>query len=205
VCDTQLSYKEQTIKVVDIRWFGNRCFRLQETEILGYHIGVYEDDGVCIVTSCTLIEVIDVSGKPVSFVRLDWISEHFTRLQNVRVTKELTHFHNKSDVDCPVTEPRYKLKNPTRKNWREISRTYRTYVPLRSCLASGNSPESTLFVVLRLDAYLSRFPIKQPAAPSAGPGMICAKLMPGVSVCMWERLFSSSIRLQAMTCILSIL
>jgi len=45
--------------------------------ILGYHIGVYEDDVVCTVMSCTLIAVTDVSGKPVPFVRLDWTSEHF--------------------------------------------------------------------------------------------------------------------------------
>ena len=64
---------------------------------------------------------------------------------NVRVKKELSHFHNKSDVDCSVTEPTYKLKNPTRENWREMSRAYRTDTPLRSYLESGNSPESNIF------------------------------------------------------------
>ena len=64
---------------------------------------------------------------------------------------------------------------------------------------------ASFFVVLRLDAYLSHFPVKKPAAPPAEPGMFCAKLMPGVSVSMKERFFSSSILLQAMPFILSIL
>ena len=118
-------HKEKRIKVADLRWFGNRYFRLQEIKLLGYHNGVYEDDVICIVMSCTLIAVSNVSVKPAPFVRLDCSRSS----GNVRVTKELSHFHNKWDVDCTVTELKHKPNNPTRKNWCEMSRAYRTDAP----------------------------------------------------------------------------
>jgi hypothetical protein len=139
------------------------------------------------VTSCTLIAVTDVSVKPVLFVRLDWTSEHFYQTAvGRRGTFELRK-------NCPIST--------TNRMWIAlrlnpgISKRIRHEKIVVTCHEStelicpsaptwhpGIHVTAPFFVVLRLNAYLSRFPVKQPTAPPAEPGMLCATLMPGVSV-----------------------